>query len=834
MFSTARVKLSRIIYPAVECALKRRILEKLTWLHEYYSLSPKERQMRNTKKLYSTLVHAEKNIPYYSNLFKSVGFSPKEILTDINSFQKIPYLTKEIVREKRQQLCWKKPETRLFLRQTGGSTGPRTNFWYDQEGLDWTAATNLLSYEWAGHRLGQPEVHLSTRFQNATKLKSRCIEWSKCFTLNRTNIYTDCLDPLCLEEILDELKKKKPNLIQGAPSTFYALAVYLESLGRSGKNLLGAIESTGEKIDEHKLKKIQDVFKAPVYDRYGAAEFGVIAHDFWGDDTKRSMRVMEHLVWPETLPLGGKLHELVLTGLMNPAMPLIRYRMGDLARVENHSEGLALTHLEGRVHDSLLMNGKTYPSHYFLDIFTRLGNVVDFQLMVNDHNELTRVLIVSQTRAEHQQQMRETLQKWLNLDVPVDFCQLHELKKTGWRNKFRYIVHQPEAHAVTKANVRNGECFKTAIVSHSLAINGANNHIKELLRHFGADCDISIYSVSEGPMREVYEKLDAQVHIVTDAQNVDFRPYDLVLGNTLMTSHLLLRAHEQHVPTVMTIHENWRPEHLAQHINAFEFGSYISEDTVRRAVQNAHAVLLPATFQVELYRPMMQNGQNLRCVYCTIAFEEIKAYREKNSRAEARKKLGIPAEACVFLQVGTVTPRKNQQGTLAAFIAFRKRYPNIPAQLYLLGARHTRKGEHEYVKRLQKIIAQSGVSDCAFILETTPNPYPYYMAADILLHPSFNEVLPLAIIEAGAFHLPSIVSALDGLPEIIQDTVTGFLVQPNDTNMIVTYMYKLAIHPKLRGKIGTAAYNHVVNQHNTESFISGYKEIFYPTGSEDI
>ena len=75
----------------------------------------------------------------------------------------------------------------------------------------------------------------------------------------------------------------------------------------------------------HQRETIARVFECRVVDRYGLAEFGVVAYQMDGDSN--ALRVYDGFVWPETTEEG----EIVLTGLTNRMMPLIRYRTGDLA-----------------------------------------------------------------------------------------------------------------------------------------------------------------------------------------------------------------------------------------------------------------------------------------------------------------------------------------------------------------------------------------------------------------------------------------------------------------------------------------------------------------------
>ena len=70
----------------------------------------------------------------------------------------------------------------------------------------------------------------------------------------------------------------------------------------------------------------------------------------------------------------------MLTGLKNRLMPLIRYRTGDLAALDRDERGLALSALNGRVHDLVSIGGKIYPSHYVQDLLQRIGGIAEFQI----------------------------------------------------------------------------------------------------------------------------------------------------------------------------------------------------------------------------------------------------------------------------------------------------------------------------------------------------------------------------------------------------------------------------------------------------------------------
>jgi glycosyltransferase involved in cell wall biosynthesis len=73
---------------------------------------------------------------------------------------------------------------------------------------------------------------------------------------------------------------------------------------------------------------------------------------------------------------------------------------------------------------------------------------------------------------------------------------------------------------------------------------------------------------------------------------------------------------------------------------------------------------------------------------------------------------------------------------------------------------------------------------------------------DILLHPSHEEGLGTAVIEAMAVGVPPIAYAVGGVPEVIEDGISGLLVPPRDTGAFAGALTRLAEDPTLRASLG--------------------------------
>ena len=99
------------------------------------------------------------------------------------------------------------------------------------------------------------------------------------------------------------------------------------------------------------------------------------------------------------------------------------------------------------------------------------------------------------------------------------------------------------------------------------------------------------------------------------------------------------------------------------------------------------------------------------------------------------------------------------------------------------------------------------------------------MAADVVLVPSLNEVLPLVIGEAMAFRKPIICSRIDAIPEAVTDGVDGFLIPPADADALGAAIKQVYDSPELRRRLGQAGRQRVERQFSYAFMCLRYREL---------
>lgn len=427
-----------VLYPLAESRLSRNIRPRLDTIRRDRRFSKKDREARQRAQLRQILESAGARVPYYRDLFKTLAFDPRKVGGDVRYLYDLPYLTKEIIKEQGSRMLRDGLNPALLHpRKTGGSTGISTILYYDQEALDWTAAINLYAQGFTGRRHVDQEAHLSTNFHQKLHWKSELIERAKCLAMNRSNIYTDRFSDEGMAELWDTIRRIRPYLLQGHPSTVYALSLYLQRSGKKDPGAVRVFESTGESLDDRKIESIEKHVGCKVYNRYGTAEFGVTAHS---RQDPRKLEIIDFICHHETDRTADGQSELIGTTTTNFAMPLIRYRTGDVAEIERGDEADYLVRLQGRIHDLIRINGKPYPTHYLQDVLDRVGGLEEFQIVETREGKQTLNIVLEDM--SKQEAIRARMNELFGEGVTVAFVRMDDLVRVGWRDKFRYLIKE--------------------------------------------------------------------------------------------------------------------------------------------------------------------------------------------------------------------------------------------------------------------------------------------------------------------------------------------------------------------------------------------------------
>ena len=314
-----------------------------------------EYQLIQLKKL---LNHAYEKVPYYTKIFNKLKLKPKDIKS-LQDLQKLPFLTKEIIRNNMSNLkATNYSECKFEYSDTGGSTGQPLRF-YIEKG-DWASqllAYSIIQMRWAGRSFFDKCVYITG---NETPFKYQLLGRALVLSSFYMN---DKYIPLFIQKI----RKLKPKHILSYPSAITNLAIYMKRNNIEGIPSVKSILSHAETLYEWQKDLLEEIFQCRVYNQYGQREpvtlGGTCEHSNY-------FHMFPEFGVTELIEKNGKsvkkegeIGEVVGTGFHSYIFPFIRYRTGDLGvyTTKNCSCGRnypLIERIEGRSQEFIVSKSK--------------------------------------------------------------------------------------------------------------------------------------------------------------------------------------------------------------------------------------------------------------------------------------------------------------------------------------------------------------------------------------------------------------------------------------------------------------------------------------------
>jgi glycosyltransferase involved in cell wall biosynthesis len=166
-----------------------------------------------------------------------------------------------------------------------------------------------------------------------------------------------------------------------------------------------------------------------------------------------------------------------------------------------------------------------------------------------------------------------------------------------------------------------------------------------------------------------------------------------------------------------------------------------------------------------------------------------------------------------------IIPEKGFSDLLDAAKIINQKFTNI--QFFFVGSTLIKP---DYAKQLENLIKQNGLN--ISITGWCENTDKYYEIADIIILPTLSEGFPRTLLEAMYLCKPVIATAIGGIPELVVDDVTGFLVDPKSPYQIAEKIIRLVQDRSLMQKLGCAGKERVLKEFNTELMIKNMDAIY--------
>jgi phenylacetate-CoA ligase len=429
MLPIKSIIIKNFILPIADHFMKTDISRSYKEIIRLKKLSKEEISKWQIDKLKLLLWHAFDHTKYYKQIFISANLTPNDI-NSISDLQKLPILTKEIIRNNYQDLIPDNINDIQHIKSsTGGSTGTPLMFLLDRKSWSFSNATNTINWEQAGYKYGDKFIALGSTslFVNKKASLKHLLYYKLKSKIGLSGI--NMSDEVC-EEYLSIINNNKVHFLYGYASSIYLLAKYV--LKTSGKINIKACFTTSEVLTDLYRDTIIKAFNCKVLNSYGAHDGGINAYEQQDGFFEVSYNSIINMT---NLNSETSIIPACLTDVLNYAMPLINYQLGDEYLINqdlniNYAyNGQVINKVLGRTSDIIqLENGITLTGPGFTILFKDIP-VEYYCIEKNGINSINcSIKVLPGYNSEHETLILSTLKKQMGLDSNISILYSDDVK----------------------------------------------------------------------------------------------------------------------------------------------------------------------------------------------------------------------------------------------------------------------------------------------------------------------------------------------------------------------------------------------------------------------
>lgn len=412
-------------------------LKKMQWMRK------QDLERIQLKKLRMMIKYAYDYVPYYHELFNSVKIKPEDIKCK-RDLQKIPLTNKEDIQRNYLRIIAREIDlAKCGMVSTTGSTGKPLKIFFDDMVDNHSCALWRYVFLECGLYFGDTLVNiyaLSGRSYVKPRFSLRHARARAYMKKADVSLYNP------ISENIEIVEKIGPDAIYTYPSVLAILAKHVaeEKISKIRPKLIFTIAET---VTQHCRKLVQEAFGVNVNDIYGSAEFERLAFEC-NEHTGLHIIpdcVLEFLKEGEAVNFGEE-GEIVVTGLYNYVMPLIRYGIGDVGVPSDErcscGRGFPLIKtILGRTDDFLVLPSGTNISPRNINVIENVPGILQYQTVQEKRDRFVVKVVKGEEFGENTiNQIKEIIKAGcLGEDVTVDVKIVDKIPKerTG---KIRTII----------------------------------------------------------------------------------------------------------------------------------------------------------------------------------------------------------------------------------------------------------------------------------------------------------------------------------------------------------------------------------------------------------
>ncbi|MBU7011472.1 MAG: phenylacetate--CoA ligase family protein [Theionarchaea archaeon] len=396
---------------------------------------PPEELRRIQEKMMRNIVHfAYYNTRFYKEKFKKAGITPSDIKA-VEDMEKIPVTTKDEVRKNPKSLfAAGYNENNCIVQQTTGSTGKILPVLHDKEAFSYFNAMGFRTFRDWGYRPWDKMILI--RHDENEKI---LLEYLGLLRRYYIPIFTP------EEKQIKIIKEINPDVLCAYPSTIKAIMSALKEGDLNGVTLK-FINLNSEILTEKVRNQTRETFNCDVYDEYSTYEVVCIAqecplHNFHIDSDSV---IINFLDLSDEEVSCGESGRIVVTSLVNKAMPFIRYDLDDIGVLSDRQCECGRTFpllqlVEGRKDDFLVMpSGALVSPRKIVPLVEITPGIEEFQV-VQEKKDAVKIYVIKNESysLEEEEKMINRLSGLFKEDVVIEPEYVNEIKRK--KGKLRIV-----------------------------------------------------------------------------------------------------------------------------------------------------------------------------------------------------------------------------------------------------------------------------------------------------------------------------------------------------------------------------------------------------------
>ena len=433
--------IENLILPVGDFYFKQGLMRRLKFLRDAQWWDLQKIEEYQALKLNELIKIAYNEVPFYKDIFSSIGFNNHSFITKKN-LEEFPVVTKKMLRDAGFPRTVRDTGFKTYNASTSGSTGENFSVKEDGPTAGVYRASFMLSLEWAGYKIGQRHLQTGMTLDRT---------WDRIIkdTLLRCE-YTSAYDlsDKHLDEMLSKMESKKIKHLWGYPASIFYLAKRAESLGVELP--MASVVTWGDVLYSSYRDLIEKIFKTKVYDTYGCAE-GIQIAAQCGYGTHYHVHELDtilELLDDDGNPVDkGVSGNVILTRLYPGPMPLIRYSVGDKATWSSQQtcecgrKLKLLERIDGRSADEIITpSGNRLILHFFTGILEFFKEIESFQVIQESMSSITLNIVSNSEESLPVSRIISALKdRGADMEININEVENIPIEQTGKR---KFIINK--------------------------------------------------------------------------------------------------------------------------------------------------------------------------------------------------------------------------------------------------------------------------------------------------------------------------------------------------------------------------------------------------------